>query len=102
MKMICEFCGVSTSSFGLVMRDLLRLGRPRLVAPVALKFAFEDTARTSPRWVIRFSLQRRHPRLSKTIACVTTAPQILEGQRNGPPAGGSKFVESVGNIRFGE
>src|ERR1700732_4342165 len=25
MKMICEFCGVRTSSFGLVMDDLLRL-----------------------------------------------------------------------------
>src|SRR6266568_4745615 len=26
MKMSCEFCGVRTSSFGLVMRDLLRFG----------------------------------------------------------------------------
>src|ERR1700758_984843 len=51
MKMICEFCGVRTSSFGLDMRDLLRLV-PRL-EDVALKSAFEDAARTSPRWVIR-------------------------------------------------
>src|SRR5258706_12620495 len=58
MKRSCEFCGVRTSSFGLDMLALLRLG-PRHEAPFALKFAFEDTARISPRWGDRLALQRR-------------------------------------------
>src|SRR6201997_2976892 len=65
MKMICEFCGVRTSSFGLDMRDLLRLV-PRL-EDVAVKSAFEDAARTSPRWVIRPKDGSKSPSRGMTV-----------------------------------
>ena len=83
MKMTWQFCGVRTSSFGLVMRDLLRLG-PRLEIPVAFKSAFEDTARTSPRWGIRLvargaNTTRRSPsrgiRVSR-VDCATFGGQV--------------------------
>ncbi len=92
MKMICEFCGVRTSSFGLVMRDLLKLV-PRLKVPVALKFAFDDAARTSPRWVIRLPLQRHHSRRDAANP---------RGSAQRPPGRGIKICRASGYIPLGQ
>src|SRR5258706_3644148 len=48
MKMICEFNGVRTSSFGLVTGDL-QVEALKIGATVA-KFGFEGAARNSPGW----------------------------------------------------
>src|SRR5258705_13963100 len=71
MKMSCEFCGVRTSSFGLDMRDLLKLV-PRLEVSVALKFAFEADRRNIPSMGDRpvLSPRRRHARLQQHDNCV--------------------------------
>src|SRR5262245_21644359 len=53
MKRTCEFCGVRTSSFGLVMGDPSRLMALDSGAAVALKCALKARLNISPRWGTR-------------------------------------------------
>src|SRR5882757_10804808 len=53
MKMSCEFCGVRTSSFGLIMGAPLRLLALRPGAAVALECALKALLDISPRWGTR-------------------------------------------------
>src|SRR5262245_22710008 len=102
MKMICEFCGVRTSSFALVMVDLLRCCRRHYIAGMAegaLRKCSEklrcvrrrhpgETQFGGRSYAIRHaaSSQRKERRGSIALAAVSSK-LLARGLRTGPCAG---------------